>query len=293
MRVLELFAGAGGGIIGAQLLGHRVVCAVENNAYCQQVLMARQEDQSTLPFPIWDDVRTFDGKPWHGGVDVVSAGFPCQPFSEAGKMEGESDERNMWPDTRRIIGEVRPRIVFLENVAGLVRLYLPRVLGDLAVLGYDAVWCVLAAGHVGARHARKRLWVMAHATGEGHEGHGAESGGARQPGNVAESGGSAGAQDMADTLFRGQQRPRPLGSSGSATAGGRRLAAQSKHGCEQYEWPPEPPVGRVVDGMAYRVERIRALGNGQVPQQYVAAWRYLEKKTRDGWLQTAPGSEVG
>jgi DNA (cytosine-5)-methyltransferase 1 len=161
LNVLELFAGSGGGIQAAGLLGHRVICAVERDPFCREVLMARQEDGTIPPFPIWDDARTFDGKPWRGTVDVVSGGFPCQPFSQAGKQKAEQDDRNLWPDTVRIICEVRPRVVFLENVPGLVRLYLPRVLGDLAEAGYDSEWCVLGAGDIGAPHIRKRLWIMA------------------------------------------------------------------------------------------------------------------------------------
>lgn len=117
---LSLFAGIGGGILGSQLLGWRVVCGVEIDPYCREVLLRRQEEGILEPFPIWNDARTFDGKPWHGVVDIITSGFPCQPFSVAGRRRGADDERNMWPDTIRIIGEVRPRYALLENVAGLL-----------------------------------------------------------------------------------------------------------------------------------------------------------------------------
>jgi DNA (cytosine-5)-methyltransferase 1 len=84
MNELALFAGVGGGILASQHLGHRVVCAVERDPYCREILMRRQEDKSLPVFPIWDDIDTFDGKPWNGIIDVISAGFPCQPFSIAG-----------------------------------------------------------------------------------------------------------------------------------------------------------------------------------------------------------------
>src|SRR3989304_2671565 len=136
MNELALFAGAGGGILGGLLLGWRTVCAVEINTYAASVLVARQNDSILPPFPIWDDVRTFDGQPWRGIVDVVSGGFPCQPFSAAGKQNADADERNLWPETIRIISEVRPHFAFLENVSALLsvdgadgRKYFGRILG--------------------------------------------------------------------------------------------------------------------------------------------------------------------
>ena len=111
MRELALFAGAGGGILGGHLLGWRTVCAVEYNTYAASVLLARQNDGMLPPFPIWDDVRTLDGRPWRGIVDVVSGGFPCQDISCAGKGAGIDGERSgLWAEMARIIGEVRTAI---------------------------------------------------------------------------------------------------------------------------------------------------------------------------------------
>lgn len=170
MNELALFAGAGGGILGGQLLGWRTICAVEIDAYCRAVLMQRQNDAIFDPFPIWDNIRTFDGTEWCGVVDVVSAGFPCQPFSAAGQRKGTSDERNLWPETIRVIREIRPRYAFLENVPGLLsirdeneRPYFGRILGDLAEAGFDAKWGVHSAAEVGAPHLRKRIWIVADA----------------------------------------------------------------------------------------------------------------------------------
>lgn len=120
LNELALFAGAGGGILGAKLLGWRTVCAVEKEPYCREVLLRRQRDGVLPLFPIWDDIRTFDGREWRGLVDVVTAGFPCQPFSSAGKRQGDADERNMWPHTIRVIDEIRPQICLLENVPNLL-----------------------------------------------------------------------------------------------------------------------------------------------------------------------------
>ena len=163
MNELALFAGVGGGILASQRLGHRIVCAVERDPYCREVLLRRQEDNCLPVFPIWDDVDTFDGHPWHGLVDVISAGFPCQPFSVAGDQRGTKDERNKWPATARIISEVRPRVVILENVPPVIQHLGDVLTGDLARLGYDQEWGVVSARQAGARHLRKRWWLVAHA----------------------------------------------------------------------------------------------------------------------------------
>ena len=160
MNELHLFAGAGGGILAGQLLGHRTVCAVEWEPYAQAVLVARQNDGSLPPFPIWDNVQTFDGKPWRGIVDIVCGGFPCQDISTAGKGAGIDGERSgMWGEMARIIGEVRPRFVFVENSPALTSRGLGRVLGDLAALGFSCNWGVLGACDVGAPHKRDRIWI--------------------------------------------------------------------------------------------------------------------------------------
>ena len=162
MNELALFAGAGGGILGGHLLGWRTVCAVEWEPYPASVLCARQNDKILPPFPIWDDVQTFDGKPWRGIVDVVSGGFPCQDISAAGKGTGITGERSgMWREMARIIGEVRPKYAFVENSPMLTVRGLGAVLGDLAEMGFDAKWCVLGAKDVGANHQRDRIWIVA------------------------------------------------------------------------------------------------------------------------------------
>jgi DNA (cytosine-5)-methyltransferase 1 len=162
MNELALFAGAGGGILGGKLLGWRTVCAVEWEPYPASVLCARQNDKILAPFPIWDDVRTFDGKPWRGIVDVVSGGFPCQDISAAGHGAGISGSRSgLWSEMARIIGEVRPRYAFVENSPMLTSRGLGTVLGDLAALGFDARWGVVSAADVGAPHLRERIWIVA------------------------------------------------------------------------------------------------------------------------------------
>ncbi len=149
--------------MGTHLLGFRPVCAVEKEPYCREVLLQRQRDRVLPLFPIWDRIETFDGKEWRGKIDVVTGGFPCQPFSVAGKRKGADDERNLWPETIRIVKEVAPAYCFFENVPGLIRSgYFGQILEDLMDAGYDAEWCVLGADDVGAPHRRKRLWILAH-----------------------------------------------------------------------------------------------------------------------------------
>ena len=160
MRELALFAGAGGGILGAKRLGWRTVCAVECEAYAASVLLARQNDGLVPPFPVWDDIRTFDGTPWRGLVDVVSGGFPCQNISCAGDGSGiEGEQSSLWQDMARIIGEVLPRYIFLENTRLLVGRGLTRVIADTTKLGYDCRWGIVGAHHVAAPHKRDRIWV--------------------------------------------------------------------------------------------------------------------------------------
>ena len=159
---LALFAGAGGGILGGKLLGWRTVCAVEWNAYAASILVQRQNDECLDTFPIWDDVQTFDGRPWRGIVDIISGGFPCQDISVAGKGAGiEGDRSSMWKHMARIIGEVEPRYVFVENSPALVVRGFGRVLGDIAELGFNARWGIVGADACGFQHHRARLWVVA------------------------------------------------------------------------------------------------------------------------------------
>jgi len=162
---LALFAGYGGLELGAGAAfggGVRTVCYVERESYAASTLVARMEESSLDQAPIWDDVTTFDGEPWRGVVDLVTAGFPCQPFSAAGKQRGMDDERWLWDDIERILREVQPRWFVGENVPGLVRLGLEAVLRSLASLGYDVVWGAFQAGQMGASHKRERIFILAH-----------------------------------------------------------------------------------------------------------------------------------
>lgn len=156
MRELALFAGGGGGILGGRILGWKTVCAVEVDPFCRRILMARQDDGCLSPFPIWDDIRTFDGSEWKGYVDVVSGGFPCQPFSSASR--GRRVAADLWPEMFRVVRDVRPRFVFAENVS---RSPMRRAKSDLSSLGYGCILVRASAASVGAPHRRRRWWVVA------------------------------------------------------------------------------------------------------------------------------------
>jgi len=263
LYVLDLFSGAGGGILAAELAGWRTVCAVECDPHAQAVLVARQNDGSLEPFPIWSDVRSFDGRPWRGVVDVISGGFPCQDISPAGTGKGIDGEKSgLWREFARIIREVLPRIVFVENSATLTHRGLDRVLGDLAACGYNAAWDVLGAADVGAPHKRDRLWIVGQLAdadrGREHEPQGRDAEKRRRP-----SHGRA-RSNVPDALRDG----RSPGLSGSEQ-GQKGLAGEPLDGdprCPGVSWwGAEPAVGRMAYGVAYRVDRLRALGNGQVP----------------------------
>lgn len=165
MNVLALCSGVGGLELGLGLATGgraRAVCYVERDAYAAAVLMARMEDEALGRAPVWDDLATFDARAWRGVVDCVAAGFPCQPWSVAGKRKGLADDRWIWPGIVRIIGECEPGLVFLENVPGLYRHGLRAVLSDLAEIGFDAEWTSVRASDVGAPHRRERVFIMAY-----------------------------------------------------------------------------------------------------------------------------------
>jgi DNA (cytosine-5)-methyltransferase 1 len=266
LNELALFAGAGGGILGGKLLGWRTICAVEWEPYPASVLCARQNDGLLPPFPIWDDVQTFDGKPWRGIVDVVSGGFPCQDISAAGKGTGIDGERSgMWREMARVIHEVRPRFVFVENSPMLTTRGLGTVLGDLAAMGFDARWGVLGAADVGAKHQRDRIWVFAYSERSGLEGH-IQVGQSQIPWS-----GSGGA--LADPENKGNVwRDWELGFTQEEHHNRR----GSTDGSREW-WSVEPNVGRVAHGLAARVDRLKAIGNGQVPLCAATAWRTLSQ----------------
>ena len=277
MNELALFAGAGGGILGGHLLGWRTVCAVEWEPYAACVLAARQNDGFLPPFPIWDDVQTFRGEPWRGIVDVISGGFPCTDISAAGKGAGiDGEASGMWREMARIIHEVRPQYVFVENSPMLTSRGLGRVLGDLAALGFDAKWGVLGAADVGANHQRDRIWIKSKRNEFSPP----------TPPHLH--------LDYTDSTHE-QRNKRPKrtskkyayidGTSESEMAYPRckrtQISLKWEQPTKQFAdgpswWQTEPRLDRVAHGVAARMDRLKAIGNGQVPLCAATAWRILK-----------------
>jgi DNA (cytosine-5)-methyltransferase 1 len=244
MRELSLFTGGGGGVYGTKLLGWNTVGYVEWDEYCQQIIAARIKDEIFDYAPIFTDIRLFAtewASKYRGLVDVITAGFPCQPFSAAGKRKADADERNMWPSTLQVIKAVQPRWCLLENVPGLLgkHRYFETILEDLSEAGYDARWTCLSAAEVGAPHKRERLWILADSTGS-------------------------------------RLQRRCQSSSGCEVFGeGVQSIITRESSNSRRWWKTEPNVGRVADGVAARSNRLKALGNGQVPAVVRAAWEEL------------------
>ena len=242
MNELALFAGGGGGILAGHLLGWRTVCAVEIEDYPRRVLLQRQADGFLPRFPIWDDICTFDGKPWKGKIDVVSGGFPCQDLSAAGKGAGLDGERSgLWREMARVICEVQPRYAFIENSPMLTIRGLDRVLCDLAQMGFDARWGVLGGADVGAVHKRDRIWIVASNNCQ-----------IRHKCNIKK-------QIPKFTPF-------PWG--------------KDVRGIEDLRNRPDfspSVIWRKDYGMADYVDRVSCIGNGQIPRVAATAWRVLSE----------------
>ena len=300
---LSLCSGAGGLDLGLAIAipGYRAVGYVERETYAAATLVARMEDASLDCAPVWDDVATFDGRPWRGAVDIVTAGYPCQPFSVAGKRRGADDPRHLWPHVARIIGEVEPPFVFLENVAHHLRLGFPEVASGLVGMGYKLAAGLFTAAEVGAPHKRERLFILA--IREGDEladparllWHPLER---WQPDGDIETLANADGQRRLQAE-RGQPQDGRSDAFGGHVddADGARSQGRGdepcEHASERPAWPPgpadaigwerylrcapdlEPAVRRGADGLAHRVDRLRLCGNGVVPLVAAHALRTL------------------
>lgn len=310
---LALCSGYAGFELGLRLAGvpARTVCHVERDAYAAAVLVARMQEGLLDECPVWSDLTTFDGSAWAGTVDIVTGGLPCQPFSAAGARAGLDDERHLWPHARRIIAEVGPRYVFLENVPDVVRAgWLACVLADLADLGFDAEWSCLSAAAAGAPHKRQRFWLLGHPNGTRRP---EITRGA--PGDEGPHGWRTDRADLADGASQDVADPEGIGGPprhGPATAGedgravaetgrtaadpaGSRLQGQdgresqlAEHAGPDRPWPPmrhdadgwaewiaqggpKPAVRRVADGPPAGLADALHLGGNGLVPQVAAA----------------------
>jgi len=232
MKTLHLFAGAGGGLLADILLGHTQIGYVEWNEHCQRVIAQRIEDGWIAKAPIFGDVRTFASEGFAGSytgmVDLLCAGFPCQPFSQAGHQKGEDDERNMWPATAQCIRIIQPRICLLENVPSLITSgYISRVFSDLASMGYGFAWGVMGSGETGSCINGERLWIVA----------------------VAANGSVLEGMDVSQYRFSGSEESRRRQHTGAISA----MLSQDDYTILKRD------SNEVAEGM----ERLKAIGNGQ------------------------------
>jgi len=234
----------------------RTVAFCEIDPYCRRVLAKHWPD-----VPIHHDVTKLKGTDV-GPVDVIAGGFPCQDISTAGKGAGITGERSgLWKEYARIIGEVRPRYVIVENVAALLSRGLGDVLGDLSTLGYDTEWHCIPASAVGAPHRRDRIWIVANAS-ERRCG-GSDGWQVQQPGRAEAI---CGSEDVADARSSRQPGPRQHVDAFDPAPGFIGQAIKLGNGGGPHQWLIEPDVGRVANGVPARVDRLRSLGNAVVPQ---------------------------
>jgi len=260
LTVGSLFSGIGGIDLGLQRAGMTVKWHSEIDPYACRVLKKHWPDVPNL-----GNIKEIDWATVEP-VDVIAGGYPCQPFSTAGKRQGEKDERHLWPYFLRAISELRPRYAFLENVRGHLSMGFDRVLGDLAEIGYDAEWQVVSAASVGAPHRRDRIICVAYPQSDWQR-----RGHSKNTGTISE-------RVAVQTTLRGSgcvvsdDECIGYGEYGIATdiATTSRIWRNDKNRTEGYVgwewWSVEPDVGRVAHGVPSRVDRLRGLGNAVVPQ---------------------------
>ena len=268
MNGLALCSGYGGIELGLEHFfpQFKTICHVEGEAYAAAHLRKKMAEGRLHNAPIWDDVKTFDGSIWRGKVDIITGGFPCQPFSSSGNRKGVEDERWLWPYISKIIGEIRPQFFFFENVPNIALGGLDQIVRDIASLGYDASWCVIGADNIGAPHQRKRWFIFGKDTNTECLGWVKKQPAAparkfdveRLCDEIPNSSGFDGNKISLQRKHTGWQKFSINGEE-------RRASQRMRNFLGHFEIEPE--LGRLVDGSPHWVDKLRLLGNGVVPQQ--------------------------
>lgn len=259
---LSLFTGIGGLDLAAEWAGFTTVGQCEWADYQAKVLEKHWPD-----VPRWRDIRTLTKESFYERtglrtVDVISGGFPCQPFSVAGKQKGKGDDRYLWPEMLRVIRELRPHCVVGENVPGIIKIAAGQVVKDLERAGYNVVVFNYEAAAVGAWHRRSRVFFVGYAEHDGQHG---TSDAAKDTGEHPPRGPAGECCEVIHYTMRGGQSGQHGRWESQELADGR---------C----WATEPDVGRVVNGLPNRVDRLKCLGNAVVPQQAYPIFKALKEE---------------
>lgn len=271
MKVLDLFSGIGGFSLGLERAGMQTVAFCEIDPFCRQVLAKHWPD-----VPIYTDIRELSADAIGSTVDVICGGYPCQPFSTAGKRRGQQDDRHLWPEYLRLIRELRPTWIIGENVAGHISMGLDDVLADLEREGYAWEAFVIPAVAVDAKHRRDRVWIVGHANSDSQSNGTKHAEMAELPSlantssrrcclqSSGENKQSRGTETVSASIASDSDSERLEVRQGQDASGSRQVCGTELGGISR--WPAEPPVGRVANGVPRRVDRLRALGNAVVPQ---------------------------
>ncbi len=297
-NVISFCTGYGGLERGLTLAGidHRVVACVEIEAYVIANLVQKMESNKMASAPVWTNVKTFPGKGFRGKVDILTGGYPCQPFSVAGQQLGTEDPRHLWPFILQQIETIRPVQCFFENVEGHINRGLEQVISDLESAGYDATWGIFSAAEVGAPHQRKRVFILGNSKHNGslrskksRDNLPASDNGSERSKTTIKfkgTGQSSCSEDLSDCEPSNSSSKRLQGSSqaGNTCQEESQPFDQQLARCREAfkrQWLSEPRLDRVVDGCSHRIDRTRLLGNGVVPQQAALAYLTLNQRLKN------------
>ena len=284
----SLFSGIGGFDLAASWVGWENIFQVEKDEFRKRVLAKNFPHTKR-----YGDIHAFDGRNYRGAIDVLSGGFPCQPFSVAGKQRGKSDDRYLWPEMLRVIHEIRPRWAVVENVTGIITLALDEVLSDLEAEGYATETFIIPACAINAPHRRDRVWIVAHDACGANWRHNAES----EEGQVSEPRKSAGNRTSENSERSGNggrsngnshESKRTLQTEGPNSTSSKREKGKDTWAfyepCWEEAWAEVATrFCRMDDGVPRRLDRakkLKALGNAIVPQVAYQIFKAIEKTER-------------